>query len=216
MPIDAQKLTAMVDSELAQLSDRRVVVYIQALIDEPTVTMRYWDYGGEDERYPCWTVLRHPPSNTGIACCEYGFGPSSPWGLVFLEGDERRPSIGMDSSWFTTFLQAFFESQAAIDLPIWRVFKMKETTGEMQAISGEGEWDTTWAKVMALRESDPANQYRCWTSIQYERERSLLGPAPPSACVPAMSGIATEATSAASQLVMISRTRCLKWNATRG
>ena len=30
------------------------------------------------------------------------------------------------------------------------------------------------------------------------------------------SACASEATSAASQLVMISRTRCLKWNATRG
>jgi hypothetical protein len=170
MSIDAQKLTAMVDAELAQLSVSRVVAYIQALRDEPTVAMRRWDYGRAREQYPCWTVLRHSASNTGIAYCEHGFGPRSPWGLVFLEGDEGRTSIGMDCSWYTTFLQAFFESQAATDLPIWRVFKTEGTTGEMQAISGEGEWDATWAKVMALRESDPANQYHCWTSSQYERE----------------------------------------------
>jgi hypothetical protein len=169
MLVDTQKLMAMVDGELAQISDRRVVTYIQALREELTVTMRHWDYGREDEQYPCWTVLRHPPSNTGIAYCEYGFGPRSPWGLVFLEGDEGRPSIGSDASWFTTFLRAFFESQAAIDLPIWRVFKMEKTTGEAQAISAEGEWDATWAKIMALRESDPANQYLCWTSIQCDR-----------------------------------------------
>jgi hypothetical protein len=52
MSIDTQKLTAMVDGELAQLSDSRVVAYIQALRDEPTVAMRRWDYGREDERYP--------------------------------------------------------------------------------------------------------------------------------------------------------------------
>src|SRR5262245_25590122 len=170
MSIDAHKLKAMVDSELAQLSDSRVVAHVQALLVEPTVTMRRWDYGREDERYPCWTMLRHSTSNTGIAYCEHGFGPRASCGLVFLEGDERRMSIGMDCSWYTTFLQAFFESSAATDLPIWRVFKTEGTAGEMQAISDEGEWDATWAKVMALRESDPANQYRCWTSIQYERE----------------------------------------------
>ena len=37
MSIDAQQLTAAVDGELAQLSDSRVVEYIQALRDEPTV-----------------------------------------------------------------------------------------------------------------------------------------------------------------------------------
>jgi hypothetical protein len=170
MSIDAHKLKAMVDCELAKLSDGRVGAHIRALLAEPTVTMRNWDYGREHERYPCWTVLCHSTSNTGIAYCEHGFGPRSPWGLVFLEGDEGRTSIGMDCSWYTTFLQAFFESQAATDLPIWRVFKRVGTAGEMEARSDEGEWNATWAKVMALRESDPANQYHCWTSIQYERE----------------------------------------------
>jgi hypothetical protein len=159
----------MVDGELAQLSDGRVVAHVRALLVEPTVAMRHWDYGREDERYPCWTVLRHSASNTGIAYCEHGFGPRSPWGLVFLEA-EGRPSIGMDCSWFTTFLHAFFESAAATDLPIWRVFKTEGTAGEGQAITDEGEWDATWAKITAFRESDPANQYHCWTSIHYERE----------------------------------------------
>jgi hypothetical protein len=169
MSIDAKKLTVMVDRELAQLSDSRVVAYIQSLRVEPTVTMRRWNYG-EDERYPCWTVLRHTASNTGIAYCEHGFGPRSPWGLVCLDGDEWRMSIGQDCSWYTTFLQAFFESMAATDLPIWRVFRTEGTSGKTQAISGEGEWDATWAKVMALRESDPVNRYDCDTSIQYERD----------------------------------------------
>lgn len=170
MVIDAHELNAMVDDEVAQLSDSCVVAHIRALLVEPTVTMRRWDYGREDERYPCWTVLRHSASNTGIAYCEHGFGPRSPWGLVFLEGDEGRTSMGMDCSWYTTFLQAFIESQASTDLPIWRVFKTERTAGKMQAISEEGGWNATWAKVMALRESDPANQYHCWTSIQYERK----------------------------------------------
>jgi hypothetical protein len=67
MSIDAHKLKAMVDGELAHLSDSRVVAHIRALLVEPTVTMRYWDYGREDERYACWTVLRQSASNTAIA-----------------------------------------------------------------------------------------------------------------------------------------------------
>lgn len=170
MSIDAQKLTAMIDGEIAQLSDSRVVAYIQALRYGPTVSMREWDYGREDEQYPCWTVLSHPSSNTGIAYCEHGFGPRSPWGLVFLESEEGRTSVGMDCLWYTTFLQAFFESQAATDLRIWRVFRTEGTTGQRQAISDESDWDATWAKVRTLRESDPANEYNCSTSIRYERE----------------------------------------------
>jgi hypothetical protein len=98
MSIDAQKQTALVDGELAELSDSRVVAHIQALRGEPAITMRRWDYGREEERYPCWTVLCHSSSNTGIAYCEHGFGPRSPWGLVCLEGDESRMSIGTDCS----------------------------------------------------------------------------------------------------------------------
>src|SRR5436309_3024032 len=139
MSIDTHKLKAMIDGELAQLSDSRVVAHIRALLVEPTVTLRHWDYGRDDEQYPSWTVLRHSASKTGIAYCEHGFGPRSPWGLVLLEGDERRTSIGMDCSWYTTFLQAFFESQAATDLPIWRVVKSEGTAGEMEAVTDEGK-----------------------------------------------------------------------------
>jgi len=170
MSVDPQALRGMIESELARLSDSRVISFVKSLLVEPEITLRRWNYGREGEKYPCWSILRHPASNTGIAYCEHGFGPRSPWGLVFLEGDEAYTSIGMDCSWYTTFLQAFFESQAATDLPIWRVFKTDPATREMRAISDEGAWDATWALVKSLRESDPASHYHCWTSIQYERE----------------------------------------------
>lgn len=167
MSIDAKALTATVELELTQVSDARVTAQVHKLLVEPTITMRRWDYGREGEKYPCWTVLRHPSSNTGIAYSEHGFGPRSPWGLVFLEGDESRTSIGMDCSWYTTFLQAFFESAAATDLPIWRVFKTDPHTGQVEPLTEEGEWDATWAQVTSLREADPGSRYHCWTSIKY-------------------------------------------------
>jgi len=52
MSVDAQKLMAMIDRELAQLSDCRVVAHIQALRVEPTVTMRA-GLRSEGEQYPC-------------------------------------------------------------------------------------------------------------------------------------------------------------------
>jgi hypothetical protein len=170
MVIDANILKTMVADELAILTDERVVAHIQAFLVEPTVTIRDWDYGQEGERYPCWTVLRHLPSNTAIAYCENGFGPRSPWGLVWLEGDQRLMSIGPDSAWFTTFLQAFFDSQPASELPIWRVFKTDTITGETLPVTNEDGWKVTWEKVAAFRQSDTTNRYTCWTNIAYERE----------------------------------------------
>ena len=120
MPIDADALKALINGELEHLSDARVREHIRGLLVEPEVVLRHWDYGQAGEQYPCWAVLNHPASNTGIAYCESGFGPRNPCGLVGL-GDR---SIGMDSGWFPTFLEAYFDSFAATDLSIWRVFKV--------------------------------------------------------------------------------------------
>jgi hypothetical protein len=60
--------------------------------------------------YPCWTVLEHVPSNTGIAYCAEGFGPTDPWSLVHLTGPHM--SIGMDSGWYVSLEGAMRESKA--------------------------------------------------------------------------------------------------------
>ena len=72
------------------------------------------DYGEESRTYPCWIVLEHRASNTGIAYCAYGFGPGDPWGLLFLGGPHL--SMGMDSAWFVTLEDAFRQSPAC-DVP---------------------------------------------------------------------------------------------------
>ena len=169
MTIDAAALLTLIEAELATLSDSRIAAHIRTLLVMPVPVMRGWDYGRDGEQYPCWTVLEHAASNTGLAYCEHGFGPRSPWGLVFLKGDESQTSIGMDCSWFTTFLQAFFESMAAKELPIWRVFST-DSAGRTQPISDEGGWDETWSRVLTLRKSDSAHRYDCGNSIPYERE----------------------------------------------
>lgn len=70
-----------------------------------------WDYGPEGQTYPCWIAFAHPPSNTAIAYCSQGFGPSYPWGLLFLA--EPR-SMGMDSQWFLSV------EDALRNCPAWK------------------------------------------------------------------------------------------------
>lgn len=72
-------------------------------------------------------------------------------------------SMGMDSGWFEHFLDAYFESPASADLPIWRVFQGHAFPGT--PISEEGGWEETWAKVMRLREEQPGQRFNCWQSV---------------------------------------------------
>jgi len=107
---NAKAIKALVERELAGIRDASLVQTIRALLVTPYPVERAWDYGTADERFTCWTVLEHKPSNTGIAFCSRGFGPSDPWGIVFLSGP--RMSIGMDSAWFASFEDAIRESAA--------------------------------------------------------------------------------------------------------
>ena len=105
------------------------------------------------------------PSNTGIAYCEFGFGPASPWGLVFLSGASQM-SIGMDSGWYGSFMEVYFESKAATDLSVWRVFKQEGDAYPGVALTEESDWDSTWREVYGLRAADPSSRYHCSHSIQ--------------------------------------------------
>jgi hypothetical protein len=168
MSVDAETLKGLIDRELKPLSDARVLSHIRGLLVEPEIVYRNWDYGKPGEKYPCWGVLEHTASNTGVAYCEYGFGPRCPWGLVSLLQDEKQGSMGMDSGWFSSFLDAYFESFAPADLPIWRVFKLGPSwPGE--AMTGEDTWDASWERVEEFRKADPASRYSTGHGICYER-----------------------------------------------
>jgi len=169
MSVSPQQLIELIDAELAMLNDERVVLYIRALLVPPTPVVRDWDYGAPGEAYPCWTVLAHTASNTGIAYCESGFGPRSPWGLVFLTGTSHM-SIGMDSGWFASFLEAFFESQGATDLLVWRVFKQCDEPYPGIAITPESDWHLAWEEAHKLRVVDPSSSYIVSHSIPFPRE----------------------------------------------
>ena len=168
MATSAAFVTALVEAEVAALNEHRVVDHIRSLLILPECQIRTWDYGRPDEGYPCWLVLAHPASNTGIAYCEHGFGPAMPWGLLCLKGAENM-SMGMDSSWFPHFLEAYFESRASSELAIWRVFQNQGTDFPGTPITNEGTWKDTWAEVTRLRSSNPEFRYDCWQSF-YDRD----------------------------------------------
>jgi hypothetical protein len=99
-----------VDLELQRIKDAKLAHRIRELLVPPYPIERAWDYGSPGEHFTCWTVLEHRPSNTGIAFCNEGFGPSYPWGLVFLDGPHT--GIGMDSGWFASLEEAMRDSAA--------------------------------------------------------------------------------------------------------
>jgi hypothetical protein len=70
-------------------------------------------------------------------------------------------AIGMDSGWFETFLEAYFDSSAATELDIWRVFEGSPGTVGYRPISEEASWDKAWSEVERLRLSDPQGRYNC-------------------------------------------------------
>ena len=167
MTITPDVLKQLVGEEVGTVRDSRVQTHIRSLLIEPDPILRDWSYGKPGEKYFCWTVLSHTPSNTGIAYCKEGFGPERPWGLVYLSGDDAM-SIGMDSGWFGTFMDAFFDSFAATDLPIWRIFRTPPE-GERVAISPELDWATAWSRIEELRTQDSNSRYDCDHSIAYGR-----------------------------------------------
>jgi hypothetical protein len=103
-------IAARVKKELARIADPALVAAIRRLLVPPYPVDRDWDYGRPGEKYACWTVLEHAPSKTGIAYCDSGFGPSYPWGLVFLSGEQM--SIGPDYCWYASLEDAMRESPA--------------------------------------------------------------------------------------------------------
>jgi len=108
--MDKERVQQKVDAELLRIVDPVVLDALKPLLVTSRCELRDWNYGEPGQRFPCWIVLDHVPSNTCIAYCEHGFGPSSPWGLLCITGEHL--SIGMDCEWFSNLEDAFRDSMA--------------------------------------------------------------------------------------------------------
>lgn len=163
MAIDADILKSQIEQELDRVPDQRIIAHIRTALVEPKIAMREWDYGQPGEQFPCWIVLIDSarPDN-GIAYCEHGFGPKRPWGLIWTRPAPGlgQMSMGMDSEWFETFLEAFFNSSSSTLLPIWQVFKVDpETWRPDAALTGELDWTVAWKQCEELGTNDPDARY---------------------------------------------------------
>ena len=163
MTISAGEIQKLIDDEMKSLKDDRVLSHIRSLLIKPTPEYRDWDYGEPGQQYLCWIVLDHPASGSGIAYCEEGFGPSNPWGLIGTDPNKLQ-NMGMDSQWFPSFLDAYFDSFASTELPIWCIFQTDEH-GVYLPISKELEWYDCWDQIMKLREKNPDIRYDCRHTI---------------------------------------------------
>lgn len=117
--MDPTSLKALIEAELGAAGDARLVAAVRRWLVEPRAEVMDWDYGRPGERFPAWVVLDHSAkSGTEIVFCAEGFGPSRPWGLMIAPGAEGRRYSGMDSGWFPSFMDAYWESYAALDADI--------------------------------------------------------------------------------------------------
>lgn len=105
--MDLQRISKIVETEIESISHGNVVETIRGHLVPLRVENREWDYGDEGQTYPCWIVLEDKKTDSVIAYCEQGFGPSEPWGLMSLA---RFPNMGMDSGWFAQLEDAVRES----------------------------------------------------------------------------------------------------------
>lgn len=169
-PIEPAQLLQLVDAELSAVADERVIAQIRSLLVTPLPELRLWDYGEPGQRYECWTVVADTESKTSIAYCRDGFGSKCPWGLLWNECDldDPRSSMGMDGSWYTSFLDAYFESRASERLPIWRVFEQIGHEWPGRTISQEGTYDEAWAQIADLRAANPDRRYCPWHTTRRE------------------------------------------------
>ena len=110
MPISAQHVGQLVEAEINRVSQLDLVTRLRELLVQIRCEQREWDYGEPRLTYPCWIVAEDAASNTAIAYCEHGFGPSYPWGLLFIRGTYM--SMGMDSGWYTSLEDAIRDSMA--------------------------------------------------------------------------------------------------------
>jgi hypothetical protein len=134
-------------------------------VTPPTPIRLGWDYGAPGGTFDGWLVLSDPGQRTGIAYCDQGFGPKSPWGLIGI--GEASPSMGMDSGWFRRFMDAYLDSFSATDLPIWKVVRRNSDTSSRTPITAEMPWEEAWKTVHRLRKEDSGHAYDCEHDISY-------------------------------------------------
>src|SRR5690606_21856079 len=61
------QIDALFERELARITQPALVALIKELRVPTRRELRPWDYGVEDQTFPCWILLEHRASNTAVA-----------------------------------------------------------------------------------------------------------------------------------------------------
>lgn len=106
----AIEIDGLFEQEATRIAQPELLALVRRLRVVTRKEDRPWDYGAENQTFPCWIVLVHKESNTAVAYCSSGFGPRDAWGLLFLDGPCL--NMGMDSGWFVSLEDAVRDSMA--------------------------------------------------------------------------------------------------------
>jgi hypothetical protein len=159
----------LIEAELVDFSDVEIIDFIKTHLIDPAPLDLAWDYGEPDVKFRGWSVLEDAITGTRIVYCEQGFGPTNPWGLVSCYVET--PSMGQDTGWFTTFLDAFFDSLSSTRLQIYQVV-VTDQDGNRSFIGEPGGWDDAWQQVEALRASGNEGHFDVET-LRYPKRQSV-------------------------------------------
>jgi len=83
-------------------------------------------------------------------------------------GDDQgvRSSMGMDSGWFPTFMEAYFDSFASTALSIWHVFSV-DGGAPAQRLTEELSWTEAWKRCEDARQADRGSHFMVHHAIVY-------------------------------------------------
>ena len=102
-----EAILAITMFEMARFSDPLLAAALQPFLIAPRMEPRTWDWSTEALEFPTWVVAESQRYDYGIVYAENGFGPDSPWGLVF----SSHKNFGADYCWYTSLQAAFVDSR---------------------------------------------------------------------------------------------------------
>jgi hypothetical protein len=103
----AKEIAGFVTTELAQFSDSGLRSALGGFLIEPRLEIRSWDWSRDPIELPTWVIAESSRYDYGIVYSDRGFGPESPWGLVFSSAK----NFGADYCWYSSLQAAFADSR---------------------------------------------------------------------------------------------------------
>ena len=102
-----EEIQTVVLSEIARFSDPALASALRSFLISPRMELRTWDWSAGALEFPTWVVAESQRHDYGIVYSENGFGPESPWGLVF----SSHSNFGADYCWYSSLQAAFADSR---------------------------------------------------------------------------------------------------------